>query len=65
MGEGCGKRRFETREDAELVLGLALGRKLRGDHKRNEQRVYLCHKCEGHHLTSKDKYLRDTPVKTC
>ena len=62
-GKKCGKRKFETYSDAELVLGLALGRKLRGDHKRNERRIYLCDWCGGFHLTSQE-WNRDTPVKT-
>ena len=62
-GRGCGKRRFSTYADAELVLAMALGRHLQGDSRRREQRIYQCHShCGGWHLTSQTP-RRDTPVK--
>lgn len=56
IGRGCGKRRFATYADAELVLAMALGRSLQGERKRREQRIYRCPHCnDGYHLTSQDR----------
>lgn len=63
IGEGCGKRRFDTYADAELVLAMALGRGLQGSGKRREIRIYRCSKCDnGFHLTSQELMSRDTPT---
>lgn len=61
IGDPCGKRRFETYADAELVLAMALGRSLQGDGKRRESRIYRCEYCGGgFHLTSQERRY-DTP----
>jgi hypothetical protein len=46
----CGKRRYDTEEEAEQEL-LSCWRKRR--RTRIETRYYLCPLCEGYHLTSK------------
>lgn len=50
----CGKIRYATREDVELVLAVARGKMADGAETRREQRSYECH-CGGWHLTSRSR----------
>lgn len=64
FGRGvCGKNRYRSREDAELVLAVARGSHRAGVNSRREERIYECHRCQGFHLTSQE-YMRDTPPQT-
>ena len=54
-----GKRRYETRVDALLVVARARGTALRNAHtRRAEQRAYRCPDCRGWHTTSQAKARR-------
>lgn len=59
----CGKIRYATREDAELILAVARGKVADGVETRREQRVYACGNCHGFHLTSRPGW-GDTPSHT-
>lgn len=65
FGRGaCGKNRYGSREDAELVLAIARGSHVDGVSSRREERIYRCDRCNGgFHLTSQE-YMRDTPPQT-
>jgi hypothetical protein len=60
----CGKRRFRSQKDAEMVvLSARIARSLRNSNKRKEQRAYECVIRRGiWHVTSKVSQAPPPPV---
>lgn len=53
----CGKIRYKNQNEASIALSNV--RERRGSSVgRTEKRFYLCGRCNGYHLTSKQKYPR-------